>query len=366
MGCLKLSFPSRRYPTVTLFLAVLSLSILASAAIAQRVSETQRIELLFRGSQQLPGSARVFGTTMGGLSGIDYDPETDTYLAVSDDNGRFGPPRYYSISLKLSEFLPQSVPGRGAIVFNAVTYLSDEGCELYSEAESIRIRRQAKGARSILWVSEAIQPGACSPLRESSMDGRRLATRHVASFPRVEGELPLFRPNKGLESLALSSDGNTAYVANEYSLANEPEDGPVRIVEVDFNAQSAEKPSWYTYMPDHDGGLFGVVELLLVRDGRLFVIERHYAKGLTRVRLYMVDLERNKIRSDTPLRKTLILDLGTLKNYDGSKLKIDNVEGMTFGPRWENGASSLILLSDSNFNSEQATQFLVFEVRGLP
>jgi hypothetical protein len=43
--------------------------------------------------------------------------------------------------------------------------------------------------------------------------------------------------------------------------------------------------------------------------------------------------------------------------------RVDNLEGMTFGPALPNGKRSLVLVSDNNFNPLQLTQFLAFEVQ---
>jgi hypothetical protein len=42
--------------------------------------------------------------------------------------------------------------------------------------------------------------------------------------------------------------------------------------------------------------------------------------------------------------------------------KVDNLEGMAFGPRLANGHASLVMISDDNFSATQVTQVLVFEV----
>ena len=52
--------------------------------------------------------------------------------------------------------------------------------------------------------------------------------------------------------------------------------------------------------------------------------------------------------------KTLLLDLRTLG------IPLDNVEGMTLGPRLPDGRQSLVLVSDNNFAAAQFTQFLLF------
>jgi hypothetical protein len=53
------------------------------------------------------------------------------------------------------------------------------------------------------------------------------------------------------------------------------------------------------------------------------------------------------------------LDLSELGIY------LDNLEGMTLGPRLPDGSQSLVLVSDNNFNDIQLTQFLLFRLNGL-
>ena len=54
------------------------------------------------------------------------------------------------------------------------------------------------------------------------------------------------------------------------------------------------------------------------------------------------------------MKKTLLLDLRTLG------IPLDNVEGMTLGPKLPDGRRSLMLVSDNNFAASQFTQFLLF------
>jgi hypothetical protein len=39
---------------------------------------------------------------------------------------------------------------------------------------------------------------------------------------------------------------------------------------------------------------------------------------------------------------------------------LDNVEGITLGPKLSDGRQSVVLVTDDNFSPEQATQFLAF------
>ena len=71
----------------------------------------------------------------------------------------------------------------------------------------------------------------------------------------------------------------------------------------------------------------------------------------TTIKLFKVELRGHTAR------KTLLLDL------DDLGIPLDNVEGMTFGPRLRHGRRSLVLVSDNNFAPAQFTQFLLFAVR---
>ncbi len=124
--------------------------------------------------------------------------------------------------------------------------------------------------------------------------------------------------------------------------------------------------------------------MLALSSHEFIVIERAYAVGaitpgiaaLTQqptsntIRLYRVDTRGAtdvsgwtsiKGRDVVPVKRTLLLDLSSLKNDDGSVLAVDNIEGLTFGPLFE-GKRTLILASDNNFNPAQFTQFIALTV----
>jgi hypothetical protein len=42
--------------------------------------------------------------------------------------------------------------------------------------------------------------------------------------------------------------------------------------------------------------------------------------------------------------------------------RIDNLEGMSWGPALANGHRSLVLISDDNFSPDEVTQLLVFDL----
>ena len=115
----------------------------------------------------------------------------------------------------------------------------------------------------------------------------------------------------------------------------------------------------------------GVTEILAVDDERLLVLERAavqdaVGKYANFIRIFEIDvvdatdvsgiasLVQAKFR---PVAKRVVLDLNTL-----AIPRLDNIEGMAWGPKLSSGNDSLVLVSDDNFNAKQVTQLLAFEV----
>ena len=84
-------------------------------------------------------------------------------------------------------------------------------------------------------------------------------------------------------------------------------------------------------------------------------MERSFSVGVpgtgNSIKLYKISLPGSHGRF---VSKTLLLDLESLG------IPLDNVEGMTFGPRLPDGRQSIVLVSDNNFAPSQFTQFLLF------
>jgi hypothetical protein len=84
------------------------------------------------------------------------------------------------------------------------------------------------------------------------------------------------------------------------------------------------------------------------------------------IKVFLTDLNKatnilpvNSLKTNTdfiPATKKLLLNMDHLGMY------IDNIEGMTFGPKLPNGHKTLLFVADNNFNFFEKTQFLLFEV----
>ena len=122
-------------------------------------------------------------------------------------------------------------------------------------------------------------------------------------------------------------------------------------------------------MPATNFAVNGLVELLPFNDEFMLSMERSFSVGApgpgtrsssTRSRSRepttwtALDSIAGSLGSLRPVQKTLLLDLRTLG------IPLDNVEGMTIGPKLPDGRRSLILVSDNNFAASQFTQFLLF------
>ncbi|TPW14170.1 MAG: hypothetical protein FD130_1426, partial [Halothiobacillaceae bacterium] len=127
----------------------------------------------------------------------------------------------------------------------------------------------------------------------------------------------------------------------------------------------------------------GLTDLLAIGDREFIAIERSFAVGAitpgtpvtgNTIKLYLANARNATDLSGitdltgqavTPVVKTLLLDLSTLLNTDGSALALDNIEGITLGSV-VNGKQTLILVSDNNFSGTQFTQFVALEIAPVP
>jgi hypothetical protein len=199
--------------------------------------------------------------------------------------------------------------------------------------------------------------------------------RHFAARP---GSGP--RENNTLEGLALSPDARTAWAAMEAALEQDGPvpgvgrpGGPCRFTAFDVASgravrQVAYLPEAVPHRPTLPGGFSdnGVAEVLMIDAARMLVLERAYSMGVgNTLRLFEIDTREG---SDTlglpalrpgdyrPCTKRPVADFAQL-----GLSRLDNTEGMCWGPRLPGGRRSLVVVSDDNFSARQVTQFAAFD-----
>ncbi len=238
---------------------------------------------------------------------------------------------------------------------------------------------------TLLWTTEGdVRRGFGPAFFESQRDGTLI--REIPLPPLFHADPDRRRgprDNLGLEGLALTSDGRHAWLAMENALIQDGPSptlaapgGPCRFTQVDL---ASGKPSrQIAYVPDAIPvrpllpGTYadnGVSEILMIDDHRMLVLERAYATGTgNSLRLYEIDtrgatdtlpLERLSADNHRPASKTLVADFTTL-----GLTRLDNFEGMCWGPQRADGKRLLVVVSDDNFNPLQVTQFAAFEFTG--
>ena len=336
-------------------------------------------ELEFRGQAIVPTGTMFEGTTVGGLSSITYDSRRHVFYTVSDDQGQFQPARFYTVGLDIRD-------GRladGDVRFTDVTTLLTPNGQPYApfslDPEGLALTKH----RQLIFTSEGLPNNLIDPfVRRYSLDGSFLNSLpvpqpFVASADRLSG----VRPNLGFESAGAARHSRYAFTATENALyqdgppATVANGSPARILRYDLRKGRLDRQWVYETepvaqppVPATQFSVNGLVELLPLDDDSLIAMERSFSVGApgtgNTIKLYEVslrgatdvngvdslqDLERVR-----PVRKRLLLNLNTLG------IPLDNVEGMTFGPRLKGGRRSIVLVSDNNFAAAQFTQFLLF------
>lgn len=342
------------------------------------------------GEYVLPYRLRADGTTVGGLSGLDFDPESGRWWAICDDRSALQDARFYELSLALS------AQGLSAVQVLRAHTLRDAQGRPYPSALSALLSpgevpdpealRWLPRRGTLLWTSEGDRRRRLPPaLREMDLSGRLLR-----DFALPAHFLELGDPSRGprnnlcFEGLAVSPDGRHAWVAMEGPLLQDgplprpgQAGGPCRLTRFDLatgqaDHQIAYQPDPVPLAPWPGGGLGGengISEILMLDAHQLLVLERAYVPGRgVSLCLYRMDTrEASPTLTEDTLRagayraapKHLVADFARL-----GLTRVDNTEGMCWGPRLPNGHRTLVCVSDDNFNPLQITQFLAFEFLG--
>jgi hypothetical protein len=382
--------------------AIAALSLIALPGLAQTLS--------YLGQQIVPTSTMFRGVPVGGLSSIDYVPATGRYLAICDDRSDLAPARFYELSLDLTQFRRSATPGEAGVTWVDMTTILDLDGKPFArnrvDPESLRLDTKRN---LIYWSNEGARTssGMQNPtVRRMHPDGRPAGEFPVPAYYNpsgsagglAAGDVGVYN-NLAFESIAITPDFKTLWTIVENGLAQDSPPTAVRRGSrtrlLAFDLDTGKAGAEYVYevgpvpFPPARAGDFatnGVPDMLALSDHEFILIERAYAVGavtpgvaaLTKqptsntIKLYLIDTRGAtdvagwptlKGRDVVPVKRTLLLDLSSLKNDDGSVLAVDNIEGLTFGPMFE-GKRTLILASDNNFNPAQFTQFIALVIDG--
>ncbi|MDP9796010.1 hypothetical protein J2S43_004522 [Catenuloplanes nepalensis] len=322
----------------------------------------------------IPAGTTQLGTPFGGLSGIDYDARTGAFTAISDDRSALAPARWYTVRLPLDR---TGFSAKAPQVTDVTTVLDTDGAPFANgtvDPESVRLA----GRDRLLWTSEgAASTGLAPMIREASADGSfRRDYRLPAAYLPATGRG--VRNNLAFESLTLSADGRSIVVATEAALA---QDGPIASLTAGTGARvlvldrsSGRTRAEYVYRTDpitaaptdpaNPYADRGLTELLALNDTDFLAVERSFAGGVGfTIQVFWTTTRgaTNAAGRDALTGRERVMPKRLLLDLNATGTQVDNVEGITWGPRLPNGDRSLVLVADDNFNS--FTQFHLLRFR---
>ncbi len=329
------------------------------------------------------------GTTVGGLSALAYDRPRDRLYALSDDRGGHGPARFYTLALTLGRH-GDGQPKFDTVTLEGFTPLLDSEGNPYPRG-SIDPEGMALSPRDTLFIS-------------SEGDGERNAPPFIGEFNRQTGQLintlPLperylpddpENPTRGVQNNlsleALTVTGSPAgagmtepfrlFTATESALVQDYNEDPSQPLNSRFlhyliGDDQATLIAEHRYPLDLEPSgavVNGLTELLAIDPGGHFLaLERAFGLRGLQVKLFQLATGgatdtstiaslRGDLSGSQPIRKQLVLD------FADTPLAVDNLEGMTLGPRLPDGSQSLLLVSDNNFEGDRATQLILLRLQ---
>ena len=371
-----------------LFLVVLPAFLFSCSNLKQTAENKATPSLKLISSIEIPFDETFQNTKVGGLSGIDYDAKNDLYYLICDDRSVFNDSRFYTVKINLSEDKIKS------FAFQNVTYLKDETGKAYgnwnntpttsADPEDMRYNPKTNtlvwssdGARVITADKEVLQNPS---LNFMDLKGDFLGNVTLPENLKMQKQEKGPRNNGTLEGITFDFKYKNIYTNIEEPLfedgnqANTSKGGLIRLYQ--FDAKTKKNTTQYGYQlepiarePNPKGtfAVNGVSAIQYYGKNQLLVVERSYSTGTQActVKIFLCDLKKATDVKNYPSLQNQKLELASKKlvlNMDDLGIFIDNIEGLTFGPKLANGNPSIIFVSDNNFSDKQKTQVLVFEL----
>ncbi|MEM8808833.1 MAG: esterase-like activity of phytase family protein [Cyanobacteria bacterium P01_G01_bin.38] len=322
---------------------------------------------------------------VGGLSAIAYTPQQDRLYALSDDRQA---PRFYVLKPTLRDNQIQDV------TIESMTLLKDAAGNPYAKGQLDPEGIALTPRNTVIISSETSPEGRNLPfIGEFNRTTGQLQTpfripeRYVTDASEEVSQTKGAQTNLGLEALTINAAPGSAsytepfrlFVGTEGPLLQDMDEDPEipfknRVLHylIGQNQSTLISEHWYPMDESPLGAVLNGLSELLVLDpgGHFLALERAFGLQGFSIKLYQLatggasDVSaiatlKGDISGLTPIQKQLMLSLNDLD------ITLENLEGMTLGPRLSDGSQSLILVSDDNFDDLQQTQFLLLRLNGL-
>jgi hypothetical protein len=371
-----------------LFLIVLQTVFISCSNLKHTGEYNKRPSLKLVNSYEIPYNQDFKNTKVGGLSGIDYDAKHDLYYLISDDRAQTNDSRFYTAKIHLDKNQIKEIE-----FLNVSTLKNEEGKNYgnwitspTTAADPEDIRYNPK-TNSLIWSSEGsriVTPDKLV-LQNPSINFIDLIGNHLDKA-ELPANLEMQKQEKGprnngtLEGITFDTNYKNIYTNIEEPLyeddssANTSKGAFIRLYR--FDTKTKKNTAQYAYKLDpiaHDPSpkeafaVNGVSAIQYFGKNRLLVVERSYSTGTQActVKIFLCDLKKATNVKNYLSLKNQNFEIASKKlvlNMDELGILIDNIEGITFGPKLANGHQSIVFVSDNNFSELQKTQLLVFEL----
>jgi hypothetical protein len=328
---------------------------------------------------------------LGGFSGLAYTGKGNRFIVLSDRGPDDGATQYQCRFHVMD--LSMDKNGKLQTELVATTFLQCSSGEPFvgslkelGATQAGALRRLdpegvVVGPKGTMFISDEYGPA----IHEFDMKGQRLRSfqvpsRFVIAKPCADSEQEHKLngtgrvPNRGMEGVALSQDGKKLYGLMQGALM---QDGGrqgvhVRLLEVDLTDGKTRE---FVYVLESPA--CGLNEILAIGNDEFLVIERDSKVGTKDriARLYRINIAgatdvseiaeipaKGLPKNVTPVSKSLFLDfLDARHGLDPVRLP-SKLEGLAFGPDLADGRRLLLVATDNDFRSVEASLFLAFAV----
>lgn len=360
-------------------LGLLGVFFLTGCGVA-KIDKTASLKLRFLDEYVIPKDLIVDSTKIGGLSELDYDGKD--FYAICDLPSS---PRIYKLFIELKQEKIDTITFSKVIRIpkkskaNAPYFFDSEGLLFNPEKKQFTISSEGSiRNKKDPFIVDTNEKGEV-------IDSYKIPYYFKANF--AEGP----RNNGVFEGLSRSVNGEGIWVSTELPLKMDGPTvklygtkSPVRFTY--YNTETKLPKTQFVYdlgrlrkVPFLPFGMNGVSGILEYKPKKFFVIERAFSAGHgrrgVRVLIYLADAEKatntlyvKNLHSKRGKRiitahKRLLFDFNSVRKHLTDHI-IDNIEGISFGPKLPNGNQSLILIADNNFNSftEEMNQVILMEI----
>jgi len=337
----------------------------------------------------VPHKLQFNGTTVGGLSSIDYDPVSRNYYLVCDDRSNINPARFYTARVKLSAKGIENVEITGVDTLfqkdGSIYPKLDKNATNTTDPEAMRYNGFTKrltwtseGERIIIETDTILIDPTINVIHKNGRFADKYAIPENMKMRLAESGP---RKNGVLEGLTFADDFKNMYISMEEPLY---QDGPRPALERNkaftriykFDTRNKKNTAQYAYElepiavpPVNEGAELnnGIPDILWVGPDQFLVTERSFSGGPgTNIKVFLASVKGADniihVRSMIKTPPARLMDKKLVLNMDDLGIFIDNVEGATLGPKLPNGHQTVIFAVDDNFAAHEQNQFMLFEV----